>query len=449
MDFIAQLVDSATATAVDLKKFVASCQETFGGISNETVEFPRRLSNELRQSKQVVLADIVELQRLIMGPSDLIQQLACHAQILACLHWLCHFQVLACIPLRESASTRDIADLVGVPEPQLSRIVRMTATYGFLREPEPGKVAHSALSAEFVTNPSLLDAIVFLANTAVPAALHMPASTQRFCDSRFPSETAYNLASNSPVPFSTACEQRPQLRRQWAAFKEHGTTNVDGTLVGLLESLQCADRLLSEASAIVEIGASSMTQAVMIANHFPLLKVFVQVEETNSVLQGRWPKPLGPGSTPEPQQSLMDGRVSLQRRTMGTPQPVRDAIVYVFHLNGFANGGLGATARERIQSELKQLVDMMKMNSSATVVLTSGLIPDLGSIGARAEARARLRDMTLFQLTNQQDNELGEILAMLATLSDITGRLVLVNKNCLPRTGDLALELKYQAFVQG
>lgn len=129
----------------------------------------------------------------------------------------------------------------------------MTATYGFLREPEPGKVAHSALSADFVTNPSLLDAVVFLANTAVPAALHMPASTQRFCDSRFPSETAYNLASNSPVPFSTACEQRPQLRRQWAAFKEHGTTNVDGTLVGLLQSLQCADRLLGEASAMVEV----------------------------------------------------------------------------------------------------------------------------------------------------------------------------------------------------
>lgn len=187
----------------------------------------------------------------------------------------------------------------------------------------------------------------------------------------------------------------------------------------------------------------------MIANHFPLLKVFVQVEETNSVSQGRWPKPLGPGSTPEQQQSLMDGRVALQRRTMGTPQPVRDAIVYVFHLNGFGNGGLGATALERIQSELQQLVDVLRTNSSATLVLTSGLIPDLGSIGARAEARARLRDMTLFQLTNQQDNEVGEILAMLSTLSDMAGRLVLVNKNCLPRTGDLALELKYQAFAQG
>lgn len=90
MDFIAQLVASATATAADIKKFVASCQETFAGIStSETVEFPRRLSNELRQSKQVVLADVVELQRLIMGPSDLIQQLACHVSLSVSLSLIC------------------------------------------------------------------------------------------------------------------------------------------------------------------------------------------------------------------------------------------------------------------------------------------------------------------------------------------------------------------------
>lgn len=135
---------------------------------------------------------------------------------------------------------------------------------------------------------------------------------------------------------------------------------------------------------------------------------------------------------------------------MGIPQPVRDAIVYVLHLNGFAaNGGLGAatTALERIRNEVRQLVDVLKVNSSATLALTSGLIPDSGSVGARAEARARLRDMTLFQLTNQHDIEVGEILTMLFAMSDNAGRLILVNKYCSPRTGDLTLELKYQAFT--
>lgn len=188
----------------------------------------------------------------------------------------------------------------------------------------------------------------------------------------------------------------------------------------------------------------------MIANHFPLVRVYVQVEEAESSSLSSWRKPNvgGPNTTsPEQQQqSIMNGRVTLQRRAMGSHQPIRDATVYVLHLNGSAASGGTTTGLERIRSEIRQLVDVLRVNSSATLALT-GLIPDPGSVGARAEARARLRDMTLFQLTNQQDNELGEILAMLSAMSDNAGRLILVNKNCSPRSGDLALELKYQPFT--
>jgi hypothetical protein len=191
----------------------------------------------------------------------------------------------------------------------------------------------------------------------------------------------------------------------------------------------------------------------MIANHFPLVRVYVQVEEAESSPLSSWRKT--PNSPPpeqqqqQQQQSIMNGRVTLQRRTMGSHQPIRDATVYILHLNGSASGGSGTattTRLERIRSEIRQLVDVLRVNSSATLALT-GLIPDPGSVGARAEARARLRDMTLFQLTNQQDNEVGEILAMLSGMSDNTGRLILVNKNCSPRSGDLALELRYQPFT--
>lgn len=81
MDLMAQLVACATATATDIKKFLASFQETFTGSTEDPMGFPRRLPHELRQSKQAVLGDVVELQRLIMGPSDLIQQLACNVSV--------------------------------------------------------------------------------------------------------------------------------------------------------------------------------------------------------------------------------------------------------------------------------------------------------------------------------------------------------------------------------
>jgi len=102
----------------------------------------------------------------------------------------------------------------------LGRIIRLTATAGFLHEPQPGHVAHTPLSAPFVTNPSFLDAAMFLAESAAPAALHMAQATQRFGagGSHRPNESAYNLALNTTKPFHTARQEQPKLNRQWFAY---------------------------------------------------------------------------------------------------------------------------------------------------------------------------------------------------------------------------------------
>lgn len=155
-------------------------------------------------------------------------------QLLACLHWLCEFQVLACIPLSGSVSCKGVADLAGVPEAQLLRVVRMMATVEFLREPQSDHVAHSALSAEFVTQPSLLDAAMFLSETAAPAAMHMAEATRRFGDSQQRNESGYNVAFNTTGTFSGMCEQRPKLQRQWPAYLRHGTGEADDGVMDIL-----------------------------------------------------------------------------------------------------------------------------------------------------------------------------------------------------------------------
>ena len=108
-----------------------------------------------------------------------------------------------------------------MPETHLARIIRLTATAGFLDESQPGHVAHTALSAPFVTDPSFLDAAMFLADSAAPAVLQMQSATQKFGDSHRSNETAYNLAANTITPFHDAREQRPKLNRQWSAYLYH------------------------------------------------------------------------------------------------------------------------------------------------------------------------------------------------------------------------------------
>jgi hypothetical protein len=124
--------------------------------------------------------------------------------------------VLACSPLSGSVPAKDVADLAGVPETQLCRIVRTTVTAGFLHEPQPGHIAHTALSAPFVTKLSYLDAAIFLAETAAP--------------------TAYTLAFSTSQTFQSACEQQTRLQRQWSAYRRC-MGDMDDSLTELLSQL--------------------------------------------------------------------------------------------------------------------------------------------------------------------------------------------------------------------
>lgn len=127
-----------------------------------------------------------------------------------------------------------------MPEAQLVRVVRMMATAGFLCEPRPGYVAHTALSAPFVTNLALLDAAVFLTETAAPAALQMAAATPR---RRQEGENHHSYHQNQPSAYSIAaslsqssqahqsfdfaCAEQAKLRRQWSAYRHFVAGNGD------------------------------------------------------------------------------------------------------------------------------------------------------------------------------------------------------------------------------
>jgi AraC-like DNA-binding protein len=131
----------------------------------------------------------------------------------------------------------EISELAGVSVNQLSRIVRMTATAGFLHEPQPGCIAHTALSAPFVNNLSYLDAAMFLAKTAAPTALHMTAAMQRHGGSESPIESAYSLAFNTAQTFQGAYKQRAKLQREWHAYLKCTEERSDGVaeLLGKLD----------------------------------------------------------------------------------------------------------------------------------------------------------------------------------------------------------------------
>lgn len=371
-------------------------------------------------------------------PAAFIQDLANKTQLLACLKWLGEFQVLACIPLHGKIPAHELADLVGVPERQLCRVVRMTVTAGFLCEPQPGHISHSPLSAPFITDLSYLDATLFLAGTVAPAALQMTHATQQRrgrADSK--SSSAFCVASEHATPFQAACVEQPRLQRTWNAFRRL-TGDTSDAMVELLGRLNWS---CLGSARIVDVGADSTSTAIALAEMYPLLHFTVQMnvpaqDSTSST-----------GTTPD---SSASGRIVVQERPPASTQPIKDAAVYILRLSTPpVSHKAEDTLANTLLAELHAHLGVLRANKNATLILAPPLLPDPGPNATRAESMARVRDLCRLQLLDWYDLEAGELVQLLDGVRDESGRLEVVSTLQSPHCASVALAVKYQAYTNG
>ncbi|OTA95467.1 hypothetical protein M434DRAFT_379694 [Hypoxylon sp. CO27-5] len=416
--------------------------------SNARFDIPSDGPKELHRAKQNVLSSLKRLQIYLTQPFDFIQQIASQSQLLACLRWLGDFQVLPCIPLNDNAPIKDVADLTGVSETQLSRIVRMTATAGFLREPRPGFIAHTALSARFVTQYSFLDATTFLAETGVPTALQTSAAARFQGQPGRPSEstTPYSIAFNTSQAFPLACEQRKRLQRQWTAFSRCSGDVEDciTEVLGQLDWLRVGD------ACIVDVCAHSTETAMMLTQLFPTLQFIVQLngpstDMSKAVEIGRSD---AHSQLDDENSSTLNSRISVQHCAPASPQVIRDAGIYMFRVPS-ANCGAFDPSRTRDVQILPQLwahLGILKENTTALFLLVVRIFPDPGSVDPDIEEAACLRDLWKMQLANGHEMQVGELIEIINSVHDGFGGLVVVNKLQSRSSATMAFGIKYQAF---
>ncbi|KAL8830461.1 MAG: hypothetical protein Q9191_001423 [Dirinaria sp. TL-2023a] len=397
---------------------------------------------EADRARRNILAITTRLQTLLAEPAEFIQQLASQNQLLACLKWLGQFQVLACIPLSGSIAAKEVADLVGVPETQLYRIVRMTATAGFLREPQPGQIAHTALSAPFVTSLSFLDAAMFLAETAAPTALHMGTAAQSHGSLDSASESAYSVTFNTSQTFQSACVERKRLQRQWSAYRRC-TGDVDDSVTELLSQLNwrsLGNACIVDTNEPVQFMTNSQMpriDAIALADMYPALHFIVQVIEPAQNSIGT----VGAGAG---KAKDFSERITVQKRMPAATQVVKDAAVYILRLTTPC-----PSLPTTIIAELSAHLGVLRANASATLILAPPLLPEPGTVDPDVEAMARLKDLSHMQLTNECGLGLSELIEMVNSVHDSRGRLVVVNKLRSHDRATVALGVQYQAYADG
>ncbi|KAI0126596.1 hypothetical protein BJ170DRAFT_684181 [Xylariales sp. AK1849] len=382
---------------------------------------------EIKQATANILAKAEAIKTLVRGPTDFLQHLASQVEVLSCLHWLAEFQILACIPLDLNLSIKDLAELTGVPQKQLHRVICMTATAGFLRVIESDLVAHTPLSAQFIANQSLLDAAMFMAETAAPTALLMSAATQRFGDSLDPSETAYNLALKTSGTFNIAC-QSLKLARQWSAYLRHAAgLHQEEEVVGVLSRLNWSN--LGDA-CIVEVGAHSTSTAQFLAKQYPNLRLVVQITASpdaslsNRIQNSDVQLDTNPSSNAS--SSSTHPLIKVTFCAEGTAPTVTDAAAYIVHL---PPSSPGETDWGSIRSLLQVYLGVLRVSGAIMIIPTIRLLSEPSSfLDPEAEAVARTRDLSMLQLANEGEMRLAELLQIIGTVGDSVGKLVIANE---------------------
>ncbi|KAL8243605.1 hypothetical protein R6Q59_009863 [Mikania micrantha] len=353
------------------------------------------------------------LQDPLVDAGQFIKQLAC--------------QILACIPLEGSIPLDDVAELASVPASQLSRVVRIVATVGFLEEPEPGQIAHTALSSQFVVDLSLFDSISFLLTTVVPCSMQMSTLTQRYGNAFPTNDSAYCIAFNTSQPFDVACVEGSRLRRGWLAYKSN-TQIVDESIADVL--LRQDWHSLGDAK-VVDACAQSTEFGISLAKMYSTLRVVVQLPTTTTTtVHGH----------SDIDSNTSRGHATIQRRTQGMRQMVEDAAIYVLRFEAPS-----ANIRARVTAELLAHMDVLRNNESAVLIVAAPLLPEPGSVTISAEASARSFDLTTLQLSNSPQLELDRLVEIVKSVPNAQDGLKVVRR-ILYRNGLVAaIEVRYRA----
>ncbi|PCG94842.1 Hypothetical protein PENO1_076300 [Penicillium occitanis (nom. inval.)] len=400
----------------------ASLYDTMGGPAQL---IPPEAPAEAHRARESTLASLTKLRTMLVGPAGFLQDMASQSQLLACIYWLGEFQVPAYIPLDGSILMKDVADFIGVPEDEFCRITRMATTDGFLHEPQPGRVAHTALSASFVAHPSYQDAAMFLAGTVAPAALEMARTTRK--NQRSSGALPNNIKSNGSAFSVVNRNELPRLRRQWHAYLRHGTGLDCDTVTDILT---CLEPLRN--ARVVEVGARSIERVIALIDQYPTLHFTVQLHPTY-----------------QRKSRTRHSRIDVHHRVPDSPQPIQ-AEVYILNFPVPEPDGSSTSVLEQIRTELVAHVRVLRLTQAAKLVLITPFLSEREAVGVCPDTAllSRIRDLSFLQLAGERVLEISEVISLLNGVGDLDGRLILVNKVMSASVaGIVALEFKYQAYA--
>ncbi|KAK5748105.1 hypothetical protein LTS12_021840 [Elasticomyces elasticus] len=410
--------------------------------------------SELVEARNSLCGILTRLHTILAGPSAFLQSLTTQTHLLACVKWLGESQVISCVPLSGSVAFEELATLASVPELILSRMVRLSATAGFLREVQPGVVAHTDLSAAFSTQLSYLDATLFLSRHITPSALQLTSGCLT-AETAPPGSVGNSSGSLIRTPSRATFDGRDSriLSRQWSAYK-NSMVGVDDSASTLLQQIDWK----SLGKGVVVYVRHEHPELCFDAIHDRRLTLFLQICATHSrstsqaLLQLSHPlavinQTYDAASPDILESSEVDNRLLVQFRSPTELQPVRDAVMYVLQPGLSPSIGSGVASRELLTAELHSHLSVLQANPLAILIVAPTLLPEANSGQVDLEVQARLQDFAHILLNNESAWEVSELMKLVDEVVNMHGRLVVVDRLQSAGCATIALVVQYRLYA--
>ncbi|KAF4548433.1 O-methyltransferase domain-containing protein 9 [Elsinoe fawcettii] len=353
---------------------------------------PVSTPDALNAPRKALANAAAQLLALATDPKEYLDNVAMNYQNLVCLRWLVNLNVVPLIPLDSAISYTELAQKANVPESQLKAIARMAQTHGFLYEPEPEKVTHSRISGLLIKDSKFLEWAKWMTNYSVPTAYKLPEATQKWGQTDKKDQTAFNVGMTVNVPFFDHLRENKEMNTLFSSYMRNVAATEGISFTHLINGFDW--KSLPAGSTVVDVGGSTGHASIALAQAYPHLKFIVEdLPETIANSRKAWET--------NPAKAEIGDRLVYKEHNFFEPQPVTDGDIYLLRMiihdwpDSEAVKILG-----HIQAGLKK--------PGARVIIMDTILPDPGSIPVLQERQLRVRDLTMIQVFNAKERELGD-----------------------------------------
>ncbi|KAF2640550.1 S-adenosyl-L-methionine-dependent methyltransferase [Massarina eburnea CBS 473.64] len=388
------------------KSIAAKAQEVVEGLQQQGLPQPSLgpdgsspdfipvLDTRLQEVRRSLVSDARLLADTFTGTRKLIdEQLQFSVHTITVMRILYTFNIPKHVPLDAAISFADVAQSCGLEESRLTRILRYLILNHIFEEPEPGKIAHSAISKFLLSNDAVgMDFIGHMLEEALPSAIgqtdclkNPPLHSSPVLDCGFAVAVGHSKSSYFDV-----MAQEPERTKRFGRAMTHMTSSGGhNSIERVLTSYDWAG--LGHAK-VVDVGGSVGHVAVDLLKYVPALKKVI-VQDLPEVIEDARANPI-------PQVADVADRLEFQGYNFFDPQPIQDADVYLFRhvFHDWPN--------QKAEEIIRNVVPSMR--SGSILIVVEYILYPTGEDDSYSAKMARTADMQMMVLLNAKERSLTD-----------------------------------------